>query len=432
MQEKKTVQNQATTCHPVFFDPLNQHVCITEVGGKVRFSYQKEEPATILYENGDVAFCMYAPDATKVEISGISGTMSRERIALKKEEDGYFRKVISGIKPGFHYYDWFVDDIKIRNPKGMFGYGCFDNINFLDIPEGMDDFYMLKDVEHGDIEAQIYRSSVNGHLKLCYVYTPPEYEKDRQQKLPVMYLLHGVGESESGWLWHGKLNFIMDNLIASNQCKNMIVVMCCGYAFEENKEAIFFPGDFDRELVNDIIPLIDHKYRTIRKQSARAVAGLSLGSAQASLSFSKHPELFTSLAVFSGAKVGELEEDLAANVDCYRYIMLTSGKGEVGLVEKLPLLKKQLADLGIRCDVEQYEGFHEWHVWRKSFADYAKNVFQWEFEGEESTQRLDISYTGKTYIEQTCHEQITFFDPMYKSVIFAVDEQGRPAGRYVD
>ena len=424
-------KNQAVTCHPIFFDPLNKHVTIQEVLGKPKFTYVSEDPATTVYANGDVLFSMFAPKAEKVEVVGISGTMSNEKIALERCEDGYYRKVVQGIKPGFHYYNWFVDDVKVCNPKGAFGYGCFDNINFLDIPEGPDDFYLMKQVPHGDVSIQQYRSSVNGHQKICYVYTPPEYEQNRQTEYPVMYILHGVGESESGWIWHGKLNFILDNLLAEGKCQPMIVVMCCGYAFEDSKDAVFYPGDFDSELVNDIIPMIDRQYRTIRKQSARAISGLSLGSAQAALSFAKHPEKFCALGVFSGVKMSECR-NLDKGASSYRYVYLACGSEEQGIVAQFPDFQKEIENLGIPCDVATFEGFHEWHVWRKCAHQFIQNIFHWNFDGEEEAMIEAPTYTNEVYVEQTCHEQITFFDPMYKNVIFAVDDQGRPAGRYVD
>jgi len=423
--------NQAVNCHPVFFDQLNQHVTIQEVSGKTVFHYEPEDPAATIYKNGDVLFSMFAPKAEKVEIAGISGTMTNEKIALEKCEDGYYRKLVKGIKTGFHYYNWFVDDIQVRNPKGSFGYGCFDNINFLDIPESQDDFYLLKDVPHGDVSTQQYRSSVNGHQKICYVYTPPEYEEKKEKEYPVLYILHGVGESESGWIWHGKLNFIMDNLLAEGKCEPMIVVMCCGYAFEEGKDTVFYPGDFDRELVTDIIPLIDLKYRSVRKQSARAIAGLSLGSAQAAVSFGKHPEIFTALGVFSGVKMSECQ-NLDAGAGVYRYVFLGCGERERGIADQFPAYQKEIQGLGIQCDVAEYEGYHEWHVWRKCAHEFVQNIFHWEFTGEEEKVPEEQNYTGQVYVEQTCQEQITFFDPMYKNVIFAVDDKGRPAGRYVD
>lgn len=424
--------NQAVTCHPIFFDPLNKKVQMIEKNGKLVFNYCDDEPATTLYENGDVKFSMYAPEATKVEVAGVSGTFPNQRISLDKAEDGYFRKVVHGIKPGFHYYNWFVDDVNLRNMKGAFNYGCFDHINYFDIPDSKDDFYLIKDVPHGDISSHIYRSSANDHLKLCYVYTPPKYEEDKSKKYPVLYILHGVGESESGWIWHGKLNFILDNLIAEGKCKEMIVVMCCGYAFEEGKEAIFYPGDFDKELVNDCIPYIDQRFRTIAKQSARTIAGLSLGSAQASLSFAKHPDLFSALGVFSGAKIDELNLVLQSGANSYQYVFLSCGEGEAPLAKALPEYQNEIKQLGVACDIGVYPGFHEWHVWRKSLRDYVMNLFTWDVNESEEQHWNEVTYSMKTYVNQTCEEQVSFFDPMYKGVIFAVDEQGRPAGRYVD
>lgn len=426
------LENQAMTCHPIFFDPLNKVVDITVKNGKPAFEYHPEEPGTTLYENGDVKFSIYAPEATKVEVAGVGGTFPNEKIALEKSEDGYFRKVVHGLKPGFHYYNWFVDDVVVRNMKAMFNYGCFDNINYLDIPDHKDDFYLIKEVPHGDVSSHIYHSSVNDHLKLCYVYTPPKYEEEKEKRYPVLYILHGVGESESGWIWHGKLNFILDNLIAEGKCKEMIVVMCCGYAFEEGKQAIFYPGDFDSELVHDCIPYIDARFRTIAKQSARSIAGLSLGSAQASLSFSKHPELFSGLGVFSGAKIEELNLVLQSNVDKYKYVFLSCGDKEQFLVESIPGYQEEINHAGLPCDIGIYPGYHEWHVWRKSLRDFACKVFAWDINETEEQHWPEVTYTGKEYISQTCEEQISFFDPTYKGVIFAVDEEGRPAGRYVD
>ena len=424
--------NQGATCHPLFFDPLNKVVDIRITDGDAVFQYNEEEPATTICENGDVKFAMYAPEASTVEVAGITGTFPSEKISLSKDKDGYFRTVIQGIKPGFHYFHWYVDGVPVRNMKGCFTYGCFDHTNFIDVPKSQEEFYLLKEVPHGDVSTHLYRSSVNGHMKLCYVYTPPKYKEDRNKRYPVLYLLHGVGESESSWLWHGKANFVLDNLISEGKCVEMIVVMCCGYAFEDEKQAIFYPGDFDRELVEDCIKEIDHKYRTIAKQQARAVAGASLGSAQASLSFAKHPELFAALGVFSGGKIEELDTALQQENTMYQYIFFGCGEGEKELVSRLPKYKEDVTVHGIQCDIANYEGIHEWHPWRNALRDFVSHLFTWDYNIGEVTEVRIKKFTEQSYWSQTCEEQINFFDPMYKGVIFAVDEKGNPAGRYVD
>lgn len=77
-----------------------------------------------------------------------------------------------------------------------------------------------------------------------------------------------MGEDETSWLWNGKLNFIMDNLIAEGKCKGMIVVMCSGYAFRDDEEAVFFPGDFGRELTEDVIPYMEHTFLREKRTDA--------------------------------------------------------------------------------------------------------------------------------------------------------------------
>ena len=124
-----------------------------------------------------------------------------------------------------HYYHWFVDGVKLFHPKAGFSYGCFETINTFEVPERGAEFYYLKEVPHGTVHLAKYASGVNGHLKECYVYTPYGSQKDPSRRYPVLYLQHGVGENETGWIWQGKLNYIMDNLIAEHKCREMIVVM---------------------------------------------------------------------------------------------------------------------------------------------------------------------------------------------------------------
>ena len=81
-----------------------------------------------------------------------------------------------------------------------------------------------------DVQILKYKSQVNSHIKACFVYTPPGYEEKRDREYPVLYLQHGAGENETGWIWSGKLNLILDNLIEEKKCTEMIVVMCCGYS----------------------------------------------------------------------------------------------------------------------------------------------------------------------------------------------------------
>lgn len=439
----KKVENQALSCHQLFFDPLNQKVAFREGGnGLESMHYVPAREGVRVYENGEVEFCYYAPGAVKVTVAGISGTMSREPVELNPEGDGYFSVKVSGIQPGFHYHNWFVDGIQVRNSLGAFCYGCFEPINFFEVPEGKEDFYFLKEVPHGEVRMELYRSRVNGHVKNCYIYTPPGYQKQTDRTYPVLYVQHGVGENETGWLWNGKLNFILDNLLAEGKCSEMLVVMCSGYAFREGEDPVFYPGDFDRELTEDVIPFIQEKFRAKRGRENRAIAGLSLGSAQASLTAARHPELFSALGVFSGVAIQELDSITESGKKYPYYVLLSAGEGETGLLPQQELYRDKLRAAGITCDSYAFQGYHEWHVWRKSLAAFVQKIFREErpdspeevllYSREPQILYEPENTEGEISPRQTYEMQPLFFDPVYKGVIFAVDEKGRPAGRYKD
>ena len=428
--------NQALTMHPVFFDPLNKKVEIGEFGKPETIRYVEDPCGVRVEEDGTVSFTMYAPSVAKVEVAGISGSFPSEKIGLEKDEEGYFRKTVKGIKPGFHYFNWFVDDIRIRDPQSPFCYGCFDPINFFEVPEPGEDFYFFQEVPHGEVQIRKYISGENSHMKVCYVYTPPGYERNSEEKYPVLYVQHGVGENETGWIWNGKLNLILDNLIAEGKCRKMLVVMCSGYAFAPGSDPVFYPGDFDRELQEDVIPYIEKHYRVYQNRECRAMAGLSLGSAQAALTGSKHPDRFAYLGVFSGVAKEPVEKILEEKEYKPRLVFLSCGKGEAGLLKNQKEIGERMAEKGICFHGKSYEGFHEWHVWRKSLRDFAQLLFldadTQPDHGAEAVKARKVEYSSETAVAQMTAESLLFVDPVFKQVIFATDELGRPAGKYKD
>lgn len=438
MQSK---ENQAISMYPLFFDPIYKRAVFEKRNGKEFVRYEEERAGILAEENGAVTFCMYAPCAKTVEVAGLGGSMSRERIVLQREEDGYFSKTVTGIAPGFHYHEWFVDGVCVTNPKAPFCYGCFGAKNFFEIPAAGQDFWFLKDVPHGDVQLHKYVSSVNGHVKSCYIYTPPSYGEGNST-YPALYVQHGVGEDETGWIWNGKLNFIMDNLIAEGKCREMLVVMCSGYAFAEGEDAVFYPGDFDRELTTDCIAYVDAHFRTRPDRTGRAVAGLSLGSAQALLAAAKHPELFSSLGVFSGVRIDEME-CLMANCEKWpmETVFLGCGKGEEGIASKQEEYAKKCGALGISVCHRTYTGYHEWHVWRECLRDFAQMIFRIGYEVDENelkdkagrSSSVQTAEVPEAQLDrQTWREHMLFFDPIYKGLIREVDEKGQPNGRYPD
>lgn len=340
------------------------------------------EPVIKVLDNGDVFFRFFAPNAQTVEVSGLGGRFPRERHAMTKGEDGWWRVTVSGIQPGFHYHEYYVDGNRMVNPDANCGYGCFYPINYFDVPAEDDGYWMLKNVPHGDVRMEYYRSSVNGRIKCCWVYTPPGYDES-DRRYPVLYIQHGVGEDEMGWVWQGKLNLIADNLLAEQACEPCLIVMNAGYAFKEGEDPVFFPGDFDTELTADCVPFIDSKYRTLTDKANRALAGLSLGSAQAFSIAMNHRDLFGNMGVFSGGFPIERTEynytEYFQNADQvnqdFDLIFVSGGDDEGFLTGTLPVLE-QLRAGGVKITDFHCPGYHVWDVWRASAHAMLQVLFQ--------------------------------------------------------
>ncbi len=435
-----TKRNQALTMHPLFFDPIYRTAYREEKDGKAALKYRDDIWGVRLEDNGDVTFTMRAPSAETVEVAGVGGSMGRERIALERDGEGNFSKTVSGIAPGFHYHFWYVDGVQVANPVAPVAYGCFGATNFFEVPGEGEDFWFLKDVPHGDVQIRTYVSGVNGHVKKCYVYTPPSYDREPGRKYPVLYVQHGVGEDETGWIWNGKLNFILDNLIAEGKAREMIVVMCCGYAFLKDEDPVFFPGDFGREIAENVIPFIENHYRTAKGRSNRAMAGLSLGSAQATQFVARFQELFAHLGVFSGMRDQEAQQILSRHEEYpMETVLMTAGAGEKGLDQAQKAYTDRFQALGVAGGQRCYPGYHEWHVWRASLRDFAELIFRGGAQAQtgSGTGEADFTYQEapldtEQMDRQTFAEHILMFDPIYKGLVHAFDEKGRPAGKYKD
>ena len=152
------IKNLALKSYPVFFNRLNMG--IHSDGTLESLRYVDKTPGTTVYDDGTVEFAFFAPDAKSVEVCGVSGTLPKEHIELKKEEDGWFRKRVP-VPAGFHYLNWFVDGVACANPEGMITYGCFENIGFLDVPEKGETFWLRKDVPHGTVHYEFYINGVH-------------------------------------------------------------------------------------------------------------------------------------------------------------------------------------------------------------------------------------------------------------------------------
>ncbi|MCB9220170.1 MAG: esterase, partial [Ignavibacteriales bacterium] len=222
---------------------------------------------------GRVRARISAPEATRVQLD-----ISAVKYDLKKDEEGVWMGDSDPQDEGFHYYQLWIDGAAVPDPGSNFFYGASRWGSGIEIPAKDEEFYALKDVPHGQIVEQLYYSKTKNTIRRCFVYTPPDYNINTEKRYPVLYLQHGGGEDETGWNNQGKTGLIMDNLIAAGKATPFIIVMDNGtWKWPENVPRPK-PGErpapgswppkgwadgFMNTLLDDIIPMVDSKFRTL-------------------------------------------------------------------------------------------------------------------------------------------------------------------------
>ncbi len=144
---------------------------------------------------------------------------------LTKGDDGAWVGDTRPQDEGFHYYQLVIDGAGVPDPGSLYFYGGNRWGSGVEIPAKDQDFYAVKNVPHGHLREVHYFSKSSNSTRRCFVYTPPDYDKESNTRFPVLYLQHGMGEDETGWGNQGHANLIMDNLIAEGKTKPFIIVM---------------------------------------------------------------------------------------------------------------------------------------------------------------------------------------------------------------
>ncbi len=338
----------------------------------------------------DEAHCrvnFFAPTAREVALRTFEGALP-----LQKGSDGVWSAVLENGAGGFRPLFFLVDGAAVLNPMAPVAFGASAPVNAVDLPQPGVDFYHLKGVPHGAVTEEFYFSSVLDRWESCLVYTPPGYRQG-EQRYPVLYLQHGHGENERCWVHQGKVHFILDNLLAQGKAAPCLIVMNNGMVQRPGEtETRIDPELLEPLLTKDCIPFIDGAYRTLAEREHRAMAGLSMGSLQTSMTVLRHPELFAWAGVFSGfvqplpaltRRADHLLalDDAAAFRAQFRLFFRAMGRQdpfrEQFLADGALLAAKGLAPGQCAAHVERwYPGSHEWNVWRLCARDFLQLVFR--------------------------------------------------------
>ena len=319
---------------------------------------------------------------------------------MTRDEEGVWTVTTPPAVPGFHYYSLVVDGVAVNDPSSETFFGWGQQTSGIEVPETGVDFYDAKDVPHGEIRTRWYHSDITGAWRRAHVYTPPDYDINRDRRYPVLYLQHGSGEDERGWPTQGHVNFIMDNLIAAGEARHMIVVMEEGYATKAGDPPSPPRGagapstlavqrrfaTFEAVVIGELIPLIDATYRTIPDREHRALAGLSMGGGQALQIGLGHLDIFAHLGVFSGGPRGDFDpqtayggvfSDLASFNERVRLFWLGAGTAEERAHQRAQDMHEALDKVGIKHELYISPGTsHEWQTWRRSLRVFAPLLFR--------------------------------------------------------
>ncbi len=371
---------------------------------------------------GRVKFRIMAPKAQSVGVS------FRDSSAFTKGEDGAWTGYTRPLDEGFHYYTINIDGADVPDPNSHFYYGSGRWGSAVEIPAVDRDFYALKNVPHGQLREINYLAPSSNSNRHCFVYTPPDYDKDTAKRYPVLYLQHGAGEDETGWGRQGYAGLIMDNLIAEGKAKPFIIVMenggnigggggrrggPPGAATTNNATPnaggsaavagtapaagtaspaggagggrgpggrggfAFNFSAFEKILINDLIPYIDANFRTIAAQPQRAMAGLSMGGMQTRTISLAHLDTFSHIGVFSGGSIAVTNvTDMAAFKQKVKLVFVSYGSKEGGAVAAKTNIEA-LKQAGINSVYyESPNTAHEWLSWRRSLYQLAPLLFR--------------------------------------------------------
>jgi enterochelin esterase-like enzyme len=336
---------------------------------------------------GRVRARLIAPDAHTVllDIGGV-------KYPMKKDADGAWVGQSAPQDEGFHYYQLVVDGAQVPDPGSMYFYGASRWGSGVEVPAKDQEFYALQDVPHGQVRQNLYFSKTTNSMRRCFVYTPPEYDKDTTKRYPVLYLQHGGGEDETGWPNQGKVNLIMDNLIARGDAVPFIIVMDNGtWSLDGPRPRreqggtwppVGWADTFRRILIEEIIPMVDADYRTLSDQPNRAMAGLSMGGMQTNAIAMDNLDMFSYIGIFSGGTVGDpatAHNGVMANPAEFnkKVKLIFESSGSKENPDRILEHVNQLKAAGIHAvSYVSPDTAHEWQTWRRSFYQFAQLLFK--------------------------------------------------------
>lgn len=343
----------------------------------------------VVLPDGRVTFRLKWPGARKVELVARGDVrhndFAQPEYPMERGEDDVWQVTVGPLLPGLQLYRFRVDGVEVVDPSNnsvqRFFRGPWSRV---EVPDATPQPWTPRaDVPHGRVEIRRFGSAMVGWEHPVHVYLPPGYRDGGGERLPVLYLLHGSDYDAGDWIEDGRIDVILDNLIAGRRAKRMIVVMPLGYSRLPIDVATAQPDEYERwsdQILHGLLPWVEQTYGTATDRGARAVAGLSMGGHQALRLGLGHPDLFAWVGAFSSGTTG-----LRLYPDAYRpalmpeapkpaLVFLGCGEGDKSNADMKQTCELLTRD-GLRTEWLEIEGRHTWRIWRRAVTAYMERLF---------------------------------------------------------
>jgi len=330
-----------------------------------------------------ITFSFRAPNALKVEVSLDSG----KRFPLVKDEKGIWSVTTPVLEPDLYGYSFQVDGVGMIDPlNGEIKTNALNPNSMVLVAGEKPQPWEFTAIPHGTVHRHFFHSAVVNENRDFYVYTPPNY--DAGKRYPLLVLLHGYSDAADGWTTVGKANFIFDNLIAGGK-KPFVVVMPLGYgmtqkelragAIRSGNNFVKNTVDFEKSLLEEVLPLAEKQYKVSSKPAERAISGLSMGGGETLYTGLRHLDKFAWIGAMSSAtqlagKPDEVFASLSEKDNArIKLLWIAVGKSDF-LLKNNQGFVEWLKSKKIEHKYVETEGAHTWLVWRRYLTDFLSQV----------------------------------------------------------
>ena len=345
-----------------------------------------------------ITFRISAPSAPEVILN-----FANDKFPMTKDEKGVWIKTVGPVEPEIYNFSYQIGGARVNSEQ-------------VEVPGNPPRYDELQNVPHGSIVLQTYFSKVQDRQRHLRIYLPPQYYTEPTRKFPVLYLFNGGDEVQ--WTTEGKVDIVLDNLIAQNKAVPMIIVMPHNRIHGENTAQIApfaatakTPEEraglsssaetvevFEKELPTDIMPLIESHYRVYTDRAHRAIAGLSFGGGTAFGIGMRHLDMYDYIGEFGTGTFGGLDnptdgyvsyaipyepEKIAPGI--YKNLVTTGVKPKLFYMScgaqdpRVSFQQKAYEDFkqhNIDVVWKTFPGAHEFKFFRRAMADYVTLIFK--------------------------------------------------------